>query len=122
VAEIIYDIAPDATFYLVNSSTEVEWANAISWLVNQGVHVVNHSAGWTWCPANGNNFYTAWVDWARQNGVLWVNSAGNSARSHWWGYYNDPDTDRWLNFYFTDEVNGLTTFLSAGTPVWAWLC
>jgi subtilisin family serine protease len=125
-AEVIYDIAPDATFYLANYSTSVEWANAIGWLVSEGVHVVNYSGGFLWCPANGNNFYTAQVDRARQNGVLWVNSAGNQARSHWWGYYNDPDTDRWLNFSFADEANDLTTFssafLSAGTPVWAWLC
>lgn len=50
------------------------------------------------------------VDWADQNGVLWVNSAGNSARSHWWGSYWDPDYDLWLNFSSGDEVNNLTDF------------
>ncbi len=122
VAEIIHDIAPAAGLYLANFGTEVEWANAIEWLVGQGVHVVNHSAGKPWCPADGKHWFARMVDWADQNGVLWVNSAGNPARSHWWGSYWDPDYDLWLNFSSGDEVNNLTGFWPAGTQVVAWLC
>src|SRR5947207_14401248 len=32
-AEIVYDMAPGATLYLVNFTTEVDLGNAINWLV-----------------------------------------------------------------------------------------
>jgi subtilisin family serine protease len=44
-AEVVHDMAPDAQLYLVNAGTEVEWANAVDWLLAQKVDVISFSAG-----------------------------------------------------------------------------
>src|SRR2546427_219782 len=45
-AEVIFDIAPDATYYFVNFSTEVELGNAVDWLITQKVDLISESVGW----------------------------------------------------------------------------
>lgn len=43
-AEIVYDIAPDAEFYLVNvSDISVGFNNAVTWLQSQGVDIISSS-------------------------------------------------------------------------------
>jgi hypothetical protein len=45
-AEIVYDIVPDAQFYFANYNTDVEYNNAVDWMIAQGVQVISHSVGW----------------------------------------------------------------------------
>jgi hypothetical protein len=45
-AEIIYDIAPGATYYFANFSTIVEYGNAVDWMIAQGVEVISCSVNW----------------------------------------------------------------------------
>jgi subtilisin family serine protease len=108
-AEIVYDMAPDAQLYLVNVSTEVEWANAVDWLVAQGVDVISFSGGWSvGGPGDGTGTLADKVSDVRNAGVLWVNAAGNSARRHWMGQWNDWDKDGWHNFSGASETNKIT--------------
>ena len=46
VAEIVHEMAPDAQLYLVCIETDVDLAAAVAYAKTQGVHVINHSAGW----------------------------------------------------------------------------
>jgi subtilisin family serine protease len=88
VAEIVHEIAPDAQLYLACVGTEVDLAAAEAWAKSQGVTVINHSAGWEGpYRDDGGGPVSAVVADARASGILWVNSAGNEAMTHWSGSY-----------------------------------
>ncbi|MBI4295918.1 MAG: S8 family serine peptidase, partial [Chloroflexi bacterium] len=104
-AEIVYDMAPGAQFYLANFGTEVELGNAVDWLIAQGVNVISASWGYpVGGPGDGTGPITQIVDRARAAGILWVNSAGNSAQRHWEGTFSSTDGDGYHNFTSTDET------------------
>ena len=109
-AEIVYDIAPDADFYLVNSGTEVEMGNAVDWLIAQGVDVISYSMGWPiGGPGDGTGTICEMVDDARAAGILWSSSMGNSARRHWQGDFVDTLSDDWHEFDpGVDETNNIS--------------
>ena len=107
VAEIVYDMAPNAQLYLIKVDDLLDLIDAKNYCVTYGIKVVNHSVGWV-----NQNFYdgscyydnpVCTVNNAYSNGVLWVNSAGNSAQSHYSAIFTDPDSDGWHNVD-ADEV------------------
>ena len=68
------------------------------------------SAGWSWSgPGDGTSPLEFsplnTVDYAAENGILWVNSAGNDGGSNWIGSFNDPDGNDVHNFDGEDECN-----------------
>lgn len=112
VAEIVADTAPAARLYLAQANTSVEFARAVDWLLQQGVHVINFSAVFPGGRPYGlvgsaTDFFADTVDRAAQAGVLWANAAGNSADSHWTGNWSDRDRDRLLDFAPRDPFNDL---------------
>lgn len=116
-AEIVYEMAPGATLYLVNFDTEVELANAVNWLRAQGVHIISFSIGST---ISGPGDGTGWtnvnvVTPAANAGIAWAVAAGNEGQKHWMGSWYDPDSDGWLNFTATSELNRIGGLLGAGT-------
>jgi hypothetical protein len=113
VAEIVYEIAPGASLYLVNFDTEVELGNCVDWLVGQGVQIVNFSVGYAVSgPGDGSGTINDIVNTATSAGILWAAAAGNFADSHWWGNWSDADADQLLNFSGADDTNSL--FLYSG--------
>jgi subtilisin family serine protease len=106
VAEIVHEMAPDAQLYLLCVDTEVDLAAAAVFARSQGVQVVNHSAGW-YGPdrGDGSGPIGAIVSSARAAGVLWVNSAGNDAQTHWSGTFVSADGDRSHDWAAGDEGN-----------------
>ncbi len=116
-AEIVHEMAPGAQLLVMKIGTGVDLAQAVNDAIAQGANVITHSMGWF-----NTNFYdgtgpiAAIAAKATSHGILWVNSAGNSADGgHWEGNWSDPDSDGWLNFAPTDEVN--TFHLKAGERV-----
>jgi len=101
VAEIVHDVAPDAEMHLFLVSTAVELGQALEQALGEGIQVVNHSVGWF----NDGSFYDGKgkagdiVKAARQNGIFWVNAAGNAAQEHYEAVFKDADGDK-----FHDEV------------------
>ncbi len=121
VAEIVHEVAPGAQLYLVNFETDPELANAVSWIVDQGVDVVNFSMGCAVCgPGNGTGFANDVVSWAVSHGVVWANGAGNEAGAHWAADWYNPDGDPWHNFTTADETNSVHHLL-AGDFMWVGL-
>jgi subtilisin family serine protease len=117
VAEIVHEVAPGAQMYLVNFETDPELGNAVTWIVSQGIDVINFSLGCPLCgPGNGTGFDNDLVSWAVSNGVVWVNAAGNAANAHWAGDWYDPDGDAWQDFTFGDATNSV--YLLAGASMW----
>lgn len=113
VAEVVFDVAPEAEMYLVNASNEVEFDNAVDWLIEQRVDVINTS--WVYpCggPVNGTGRVNEWVRRSAEAGILWVASAGNFAERHWSGRFSDTDGDGWHNF--SAGENGNAVFMNSG--------
>jgi len=117
VTETIYDIAPDAAFYISNPRTHGDLQTAVDWMIGQGVDVINYSVGWPWDgPGDGTSPFSAsplnTVDTAVAAGIVWVNSAGNSARHTWFASYKDSDSDDWIEFT-TGDLEGNAVVLTA---------
>jgi len=116
-AEIVYDIVPDADFYLVNFGTDVEWSNAVDWLIAQEVDVISSSIIWVNTgPGDGTGPICEKVAEARSAGILWSNAAGNQALLHWMGSWEDTDSDDWHEFNpGVDESNAI--YADSGYPI-----
>jgi uncharacterized repeat protein (TIGR01451 family) len=113
VAEIVHEVAPGAQIYLVNFQTDPELANAVNWIVSQGVKVINASWGCSVCgPGNGTGFESDLVTNSIASGVQWAIAAGNQADSHWRGSWYNPDGDSWHNFTLASKTNPF--YLAAG--------
>ena len=110
VAETIADIAPDATLYIADVYTNGDVRDAVNWMIDEGVTVINQSLGFSWDgPGNGKSLFEdsilKIVDLAADNDILWVNSAGNSAQDTWTGNFTDADNDGLMEFVDGDETN-----------------
>ncbi len=114
VTEVLFDIAPDATYYITNARSSLgDLRAAVDWMVEEGVDVINLSIGYRWDgPGDGTSPYTDstlnTVDAAVEGGIIFVNSAGNRADEAWFGAFNDPDGNGWHNFGDTDECNAIS--------------
>lgn len=105
VAEIVYDMAPEAIFYLVNFDTDVELGRAVDFLISEGVQVINTSFNFfaTGCPWEGTGLIEPIIARARAAGIFWAVSVGNHGTEHWQGTFDDPDKDGFHNFLADDE-------------------
>jgi len=119
VAEIVHEMAPDAQLYLICVDTEVDLAAAEAFAKSQGVHVINHSAGWQGPFRNdGSGPIGAIVADARANGILWVNSAGNEGQTHWSGTYNPSGN---IHVWSPNGDVGNTFVWPSGEPICGFL-
>ncbi len=122
VAEIVADMAPQASLYLMKVDDEVDLQNAVTYCVNNGIDIVNHSVGWyNTNYYDGTGTVAGAANTARDNGILWVNAAGNDAdgvagyTGHWQGAFADGDGDNWHDFAAGDERNSF--YLALGETV-----
>lgn len=120
VAEIVYEMAPSAQLYLICYAGDVGLAQAEAYAKAQGAQVISHSGSFFNAGrGDGTGTPGAVVADARNSGVLWVNSAGNSAQRHWSGTWSDPNVNGFYNFSPTDE--GQTVFVDRGDDFCAFL-
>jgi subtilisin family serine protease len=105
-AEIVHDIAPGAGLYLAKIQTNIDFEEAVNWLIEQDVDIISASIGfYNAGPGDGTGPIAAVVARARDAGILWVNAAGNERLTHWGGSFNDPDANDAHNFNGTQEIN-----------------
>lgn len=95
VAEIVYDVAPDAQMYLAAFQTDVEFRMAVDWLLSQGVQIISNSTGIPKGPMDGTGEDARYVDSVVDRGVLWVAAAGNEGNKHYRATFTDQDGDGW---------------------------
>jgi hypothetical protein len=98
VTEIVYDIAPDAEYWLVNYHTPDQFLQAVDYL-HDVVHpnVVVHSNSFLFGPFDGSGFFAEQVDRMAAQGTIWVNSVGNYRQNHWEGAWVDANGDGFLD-------------------------
>ena len=116
VLEAVYDIAPDADYYIasVTLSTfyHTELFSIVNWMSGEGVDVIvySHVGGWP-CPGDGTSIYDLselnLLDAAEGNGITWVSAAGSRAQDTWSGDFKDDDSDGFHEFAPSDECNGI---------------
>jgi len=119
--QIVVDVAPDANLYLYNFNTEIEFLNLVDFIINnRSIHIITMSAsfynsGWY----DGSSPVSLKITEARNNDILWVNSAGDRALQHWEGSFVDTDRDGFHNFLGADETINFTAI--AGQSFTAYL-
>jgi subtilisin family serine protease len=115
VAEVVHDMAPGAQLYLLKVDNEVDLGNAEEYCIANGIDIINHSVGWFLVAFyDGTGVIDDIANEAYAHGILWVNSAGNSANTHYYATLTDTDGDRRHEFAPGDEAldflaNGDTT-------------
>jgi PKD repeat protein len=121
-AEIVYDIAPDATYYFVTYDTDTEFFNAVDWLESEEINVISHSESFFNAGAyDGSSDISQRIDTARENGIFWTIAADNAAKQHWEGTFaNDGSGYHVWDSGSGDIINSLGQ-LSIGTPIMAYL-
>ena len=112
VAEAIYDIAPDADYYIAGYAEggALNLADAVDWMIAEGVDVINMSVSWSWSGrGDGTSPYPDsplnLINKAVEAGIVWMNSAGNIGYDHWYGAFSDPDNDGYHNFTVDKNCN-----------------
>jgi len=106
-AEIIHDMAPDASLYFaaVTGATDEIW-RATHWLMEQGVDIINFSGGGHNDAHNGNSLLDQMVnEVARRHGVLWINAAGNEGETHWLGKVLDNNQNQRIDIPGTEGTD-----------------
>lgn len=126
VAEIIHDVAPGAALYLAKILTPADLVEAVDWLLDEEVQIINISIAWfDVAPGDGAGLIADQVARARAAGTLWVSSAGDHRRRHWCGDWDDPKAGEALRFGPNDVLNLLYTDdgydIPAGTTIQATL-
>ena len=109
VAEVVHEVAPDAELHLICIKDAVDMAAATDYAIANGIHIVNLSGGFFNTSrgdgSGGPDSPDGIVARARAAGILWVASAGNSAKHHWSGTFVDADGDGLGEFAPGDESN-----------------
>lgn len=124
-AEIIHDLAPEASITLSSAGTATEMAQMIVDLAASGHDVISASMAFLDInPGDGTGIMADAIWTARDSyGTLYVGSAGNNADFHWDGNFTDADVDGYNEFFEAWEVNLLNSAYgtSAGTKIMAYL-
>ena len=107
-AEIIHDMAQEAELTLLKIGDLLDLENAKDLCIREGIDIINHSMGWFGTGiGDGRGRACDIVNDAADNGILWVNSAGNNAQSHYYGFWSDDDSNHdsnnWHNFSPEEE-------------------
>ena len=108
VTEILFDLAPEATYYLSNPNTRGDLKTAVAWMVGENVDVIQVGLGWLWeGPGDGmtpfSNGALRSVDAAVEGGAVWVNGAGNGNLDTWFG---SPDKFEFDDSDFSFQIFG----------------
>ena len=85
-AEIVHDMAQEAELTLLKIGDLVDLENAKDLCIREEIDIINHSIGWFGTGiGDGRGEACDIVNDAADNGILWVNAAGNDAKSHYDG-------------------------------------
>ena len=104
-AEIVHDVASEAELYLYKVGDLLDLENAKDRCIQNGVNIISHSMSSLGTGiGDGKGIACDIVNDAADKGILWVNAAGNSAKSHYYQPWSDSDSDGNHNFKGTDET------------------
>ena len=110
VTEMIYDVAPDAEYYIAGLVYSRDMSGIIDWFNSNDVDVVVMSLGADFeGPGDGTTAYTGGymggLQRAVRSGMVVATSAGNRNFRSWFGRLVDTDNDDILEWTDGDECN-----------------
>ena len=110
--QAVYDIAPDATYYVAHINDYIDMYDAVMWMADNGVAVVNNPIMWVWSgPGDGTSpeplSELSIVNKAVDMGITWLTPAGNDAKTTWFGDFYDRDGDGFHEFHGDDDCNAV---------------
>ena len=73
-------MAPEAELTLLKAGDLVDLENAKDFCIREGIDIINHSITWPDGFGDGRGRVCDIVNDAADNGILWVNAAGNYGR------------------------------------------
>ncbi len=114
VSEIIHDIVPDADLSLAFFETDVELRQAVDFMIDQEVDVLNTSLGlYSGCLSDVNgSILEPQIEEARQKGINWITASSNEGdRQHYSATFTDNDNNRRHEFSDGDEDLTLDMFI-----------
>ena len=90
VSEIVHDMAPGAELYLARIGSLIQLEQAVDDMIAAGVSVINHSVAWFGVAFyDGSGKLCEITETAENNGILWVNAAGNYRSKHYQATFTD---------------------------------
>ncbi|MBD3222115.1 S8 family serine peptidase [bacterium] len=108
--ECVYDHAPGADYHIFRIANSTHLGLAIDDAIDAGVQILSATQSWYnqgW--ADGSGTANAAIDEAGDAGILYFNSAGNRAETHWQGTFRTTDADDWHEWDASgDEVNSFS--------------
>jgi subtilisin family serine protease len=127
-AEIIHDMAPEATLLLAQAGpgdgrgvSDGEIIAAARWLKSQGVHIISASVGGIASAQDGSAELDRMVDAMTADGILWVIAAGNEADKHWGARVRDANRDGWVDVPDGPGVDALIFDVQRDGPFQLWV-
>ena len=110
VAETLIDVAPAVNLYIANPHSLGDLRDAVDWMAEQEVRVINHSLG---RPPDGpgdgtspfSNSPLRTIDAAVKADIAWINAGGNEGLKVWYGTFSDPDNSGVHDFTPRDNGN-----------------
>ena len=100
VLEAVYDIAPDAEYYIAAVSHfsfyHTDLNDAVNWMIDEDVDIITFSHVGAWSgPGDGTSPYPTSeiniLNRAVDSGITWISPAGDRARDTWSGFFTDAD-------------------------------
>ena len=117
VTEMVYDVAPEAEYFLATGAYFNDLNRAVDWFNSHDVDVLVVSLSTIFeGPGDGTSVYTgryiAAINRAVAFGMTVAVSAGNDNGRSWFGSFVDSDNDRVLDWADSDECNKV--YLASG--------
>lgn len=107
-AQIVLDVAPNAELHLYNlGSTRNDFTPLVDYIINRtDIDVVTMSLAFPGVGLyDGTNDASQKVNEAADGGIVWIQSAGNYARSHWSGMFADADSNGFHDFGTDEDID-----------------
>ena len=119
ITEQILGIVPDAKCYLIAIETGENLEKAVDYAIKKRVDIIHMSGSFFIGPHDGTGYICEIVNKAEENGIFFVNSAGNYAKKHWQGIFSDTDRDGFNEFNENPIVEKLRIGdnITNGTPI-----
>ncbi len=123
VAEVVSEMAPDASLILIKIANVSQFVDAVSYAKTQGAKIINVSIGFPGANyGDGTGSAAAALDKAFDLGAIPVVSAGDFGDKHWIGGWADNSpANRVLDFDQALGDEGLTFAANNGDPVKVYL-
>ena len=106
-AEIIFDFVPEAEFHLIKIDNNADFENSVDYALDNNLHVLSMSLGWHTPFGDyfrGQDVMSEIVNEAFRFGLMFVQSAGNAAKSNYRSEFNDEDEEDHYHRFDEDVI------------------